>query len=244
MLNAFLKILLSCCVTLVVACSKKDDLPPGPTVPVITPILPTSPQPALKYLALGDSYTIGQGVALTERFPHQTVTRLKQLNRNIADPEYIAATGWTTANLLSAISRENKPKDYDIVSLLIGVNNQYQGRDTAEYRLQFTQCLEQAILHAAGRKQRIFVLSIPDYGVTPFGKSMNPEKIKREIDAFNKINEAVSATFGVNYIEITIGSREAINDITLVASDNLHPSGKEYKKWAEKLSSQILAVLR
>jgi lysophospholipase L1-like esterase len=146
--------------------------------------------------------------------------------------------------LLSAISNANKPKNYDIVSLLIGVNNQYQGRDTFEYKLQFAQCLQEAILHAGNRKVRVFVLSIPDYGVTPYGKRMNPEKIAREIDAFNQINARISEANGVNYIEITKGSRDAINDITLVASDGLHPSGKEYQKWAEKLSAQILTVIR
>jgi lysophospholipase L1-like esterase len=240
-LSGFRMILLAC-LFICMSCSKNQDLPPGPATRV--PFNPIAPQPLLKYLALGDSYTIGQGVATEERFPHQTVARIKQMGRQLSEPEYIAQTGWTTANLLTAINTANKPKNYDIVSLLIGVNNQYQGRDTAEYRIQFTQCLQQAITHAGNRKERVFVLSIPDYGVTPFGKSMNPEKITREIDAFNKINQAVSATFGVNYTEITIRSREASNDPTLVASDNLHPSGKEYAKWAEKLAAQILTILR
>jgi lysophospholipase L1-like esterase len=222
------------------SCQKTDPTPPSPIVPVI----PSAPSPVLRYLALGDSYTIGQNVPVEDRFPHQTVAKLKQSGRQFAEPEYIATTGWTTGNLLSAISAANKPKNYDVVSLLIGVNNQYQGRDTTEYRMQFTQCLQEAILHAGNRKERVFVLSIPDYGVTPFGKSMNPEKIAREIDAFNNINYQVSLIFGINYIEITKGSRDAINDISLVANDGLHPSGREYQKWAEKLSAQILTVLR
>jgi len=222
------------------SCKKTETAPPPPLVRFI----PTNPAAPLRYLALGDSYTIGQSVPAEDRFPHQTVSRLKQSGRQFAEPEYIATTGWTTANLLSGISAANKPKNFDVVSLLIGVNNQYQGRDTADYRVQFTQCLQEAIGLAGNRKERVFVISIPDYGVTPYGKTMNPERIAKEIDAFNKINNQISAGFGIAYIEITKGSRDAINDISLVASDGLHPSGKEYLKWAEKLSAQILNVLR
>jgi lysophospholipase L1-like esterase len=224
------------------SCNKSETAIAPP--PRLIPVIPPPPTTPLKYLALGDSYTIGQGVPVEERFPHQTVARLKQSGVQIAEPDYIATTGWTTANLLSAISTANKPKNYDVVSLLIGVNNQYQGRDTAEYRVQFTQCLQEAISHAANRKTRVFVLSIPDYGVTPFGRSMNPERIAREIDAFNRINAEITKASGVSYIEITQGSREAINNISLVAGDGLHPSGKEYQKWAEKLTAQILTALR
>ncbi len=228
---------------LLCACKKESPNPAPPYIPIV-PVIPVTPAPILKYLALGDSYTIGQSVPIEDRFPHQTVAKLKQSGRTVAEPEYIATTGWTTGNLLSAINSANKPKNYDIVSLLIGVNNQFQQRDTVEYKLQFALCLQEAIAHTANRKNRVFVLSIPDYGVTPFGKQMNPEKIAREIDAFNQINASISAANGVNYIEITKGSRDATNDLTLVASDGLHPSGKEYQKWAEKLSAQILNVIR
>jgi lysophospholipase L1-like esterase len=211
------------------------------------PGIPFSPPVAntiLTMLSLGDSYTIGQSVPVADRFPQQTVARLTQLNRQFAAPEYIAQTGWTTDNLLAAIQSANKPKNFDIVTLCIGVNNQYQGRDTALYRQQFIQSLQQAILHAANRKERVFVVSIPDYGATPFGQNQNPAKISREIDQFNNINQEISAAFGVQYIEITRGSRDAVSDPSLVASDGLHPSGKEYQKWAEKLTNQILTILR
>jgi lysophospholipase L1-like esterase len=222
-------------------CSR-ETVPPPP-VPNVTFIPNPTPTP-LRMLALGDSYTIGQGVARDDRFPHQTVARLKQMNRNFLEPEYIAQTGWTTANLLDAIARENKPKSYDVVTLLIGVNNQFQGRDTAEYRTQFTQCLQQAVAHAGNRVNRVWVLSIPDYGVTPFGRNLNPEKIAREIDMFNNINFSISQAFGVGYIEITKGSRDALSNPTLIAQDNLHPSALEYRKWAEKLTPEILLKLR
>jgi lysophospholipase L1-like esterase len=224
------------------ACEKKESAPIQNTPPV--PVLPNPNPMPLRVLALGDSYTIGQGVARDDRFPHQTVARLKQMGRNFMEPDYIAQTGWTTLNLLHAIARENKPKNYDVVTLLIGVNNQFQGRDTAEYRSQFTQCLQQAIAHAANRPNRVWVVSIPDYGVTPFGRNLNPEKIAREIDIFNSINQSVSQAFRVGYIEITKGSREALNNPTLIAADNLHPSALEYQKWAEKLTPEILLRLR
>ncbi|HSK13330.1 MAG TPA: SGNH/GDSL hydrolase family protein [Phnomibacter sp.] len=213
---------------------------PAPTVT----FNPTLPQGPLRILALGDSYTIGQGVGTDDRFPHQTVALLKQMGRNFAEPEYIAATGWTTANLLDAIARENKPKNYDVVTLLIGVNDQYQGREQAAYSTQFRQCLDQAIQHAGGRKERVFVMSIPDYSVTPFARSLDKERIAKEIDAFNSINRSISLATSVNYIEITVASRDAITDPTLVAADGLHPSAKEYRKWAEKLVARILTVLQ
>ena len=233
--------LIGCLAAALVSC-KKDSIAPAPAPAV--PFRPVAPAPPLKLLALGDSYTIGQSVSVSERFPHQTVERLSQSGIKFAEPEYIAATGWTTQNLLSAINTAGKPKNYDVVTLLIGVNNQYQGRDTGEYRRQFVECLYQAISHANSRKERVFVLSIPDYGVTPFGKSMNPARIAGEIDQFNKINLEITAAAGVRYIEITQGSREAAVNPSLVAADGLHPSGKEYQKWAEKLATEILKALR
>jgi lysophospholipase L1-like esterase len=213
------------------------------TAPV-PPALSDSSQTFYTYLALGDSYTIGQSVPTEDRFPHQTVVRLKQLGFTVSVPEYIATTGWATGNLLNAIASANMKKDFSLVSLLIGVNNQYQGRDTGEYRKQFTQCIEQALLHAGNKKDRVFVLSIPDYGATPFGGMLDRQKITREIDAFNNINVFVSAQYEVSYINITPGSRDALNDLELVANDGLHPSGKEYRKWAELLATRMATQLR
>jgi lysophospholipase L1-like esterase len=196
--------------------------------------------PMLKYLALGDSYTIGHGVAIVDRFPHQLAEMLKAADKPIAEPTYIARTGWTTGNLLTAIEAQKPATDFDMVTLLIGVNNQYQGRDTGEYRTEFTQCIQQAVKHARGRKDRVFVLSIPDYSVTPFGQRNNPEQISQQIDVFNAINARISAEFGVSYTNITKGSREALQNPALVAADGLHPSALEYRKWAEKLFDVVI----
>ncbi|MCU0387731.1 MAG: SGNH/GDSL hydrolase family protein [Chitinophagaceae bacterium] len=224
------------------ACSKESST--TPELPPTPPFNPGLVNPPIRMIALGDSYTIGQGVEITDRFPHQTADLLRKQQKSIIDPEYIAQTGWTTSNLLSAIEGANKPLNYDIVTLLIGVNNQYQGRDTLEYYNQFRLCLNKAINLSGRRKPRVFVLSIPDYGVTPFGQRLNPEKIAREIDIFNRINAQIARDSGISYIEITEGSRLAKNDLSLVAQDGLHPSGKEYAKWADKLTASILNVLR
>lgn len=192
------------------------------------------------YLALGDSYTIGQSVMENQRFPVQTVAMLRNVQVNFQQPEIIAQTGWTTGNLLSRL--DNAPplrSVYDIVTLLIGVNNQYQGRSQEEYRQQFTILLEHALQYAGNNRQHVFVLSIPDYGVTPFASGSNRELIAKEIDSFNTINKIIAQQYQVNYIDITGDTRRALNDPALVASDGLHPSGTEYAIWASKLAAMI-----
>jgi lysophospholipase L1-like esterase len=217
-----------------------------PRTTIDTTIAPPPPPPPTTktYLALGDSYTIGASVALSERFPQQTSVLLNTIGISLQAPFYIATSGWTTANLLYAIEQQNPTPGFDVVSLLIGVNNQYQGRDTAEYRAQFTQCLQKAIVLAGNRKNRVFVLSIPDYSVTPFAKGLDRTRIAREIDGFNRINKSVSDSAGITWIEITSGSREALTDRSLIASDSLHFSGKEYAKWAAKLAPLMEKVLK
>ncbi len=204
------------------------------------PIIPDSLSKS--YLALGDSYTIGESVAVNERFPSQTVALLKSHGIQAADPAYIARTGWTTANLQDAISKTNLKSSYDLVSLLIGVNDQYQGMDTSGYRIRFTQLLQKAIQLSGNRITHVFVVSIPDYGVTPFGGGST--KISKEIDFFNAINKQVTLSYQVSYIDITPISREAANDQSLTAGDGLHPSGKQYQRWAEKLEAAMLAIIK
>jgi len=202
------------------------------------PIDPT----ATSYLALGDSYTIGQSVSEAERFPNQTVSNLRIENIKINDPKIIATTGWTTKNLIDAVNGANLQNNYDVVSLLIGVNNQYQGRSINEYKTEFTLLVNRAIQYAGNKPTHVFVLSIPDYSVTPFAANSDRSKIGAEIDQFNSANKTISLQLGVNYLDITSISRE--NDPLLVANDRLHPSGKQYKRWADLLAPLMKQILQ
>jgi lysophospholipase L1-like esterase len=199
----------------------------------------TAAQKTLSYLALGDSYTIGESLPLEDNFPHQTVALLRKKRMLIADPEIVAKTGWTTDELTDAITKLSLKSNYDYVSLLIGVNNQYRGRDIATYQKDFEQLLLQAIQFAGGKHQHVFVLSIPDWGATPFAEGRDREKIESEVDQFNAANLKIAQQYKVHYLEITVGTREAKQDISLVAEDKLHPSKKEYARWAEKLCRAI-----
>jgi len=197
------------------------------------------------FLALGDSYTIGESVPSSERFPVQTVKYLQDQGINFSDPEIIAQTGWTTGNLLSALYSIAPTKSiYDIVTLLIGVNNQYQRRTEQEYADEFLTLLNKAIQYVGNNKKRVIVLSIPDYSVTPFASRSDKVLIAKEIDAFNAINKIISNHAGVNYLDTTASTRLAVNDLSLVANDGLHPSGREYKVWAEELIPIIKTALQ
>ncbi len=193
--------------------------------------------PEKSYLALGDSYTIGESVKKTERFPDQTVALLHAAGWNMAAAEYIARTGWTTEDLQDALKNAKLRPPYDIVSLLIGVNDQYQGMDTTGYRQRFTQLLRNAIRLAGQQVKHVFVLSIPDYSVTPFGRG--DQKIRIEIDGFNSINRQIALDYQVNYLDITPISRKAATDQSLTANDGLHPSAKQYQEWAFLLAAAI-----
>ena len=196
------------------------------------------------YLALGDSYTIGQSVGEDDRFPAQTIALLKNENKLVKQPQYIATTGWTTLDLLDAIQKQNLQGPFDIVTLLIGVNDQYQHMDTAGYRLHFTECLNKAIALAGYKKDHVFVLSIPDYSVTPFAQTSDTMQIRKELDEFNAINKAITLSYDISYSDITPFTREAKTDASLIAVDGLHPSGKEYAKWAAVLAPAINNVLK
>ncbi len=230
---------ISCYITalyLLIACNKQSK---KELMPVITNT------PSFKtYLALGDSYTIGQSVNEQERFAAQAVSLLKKDSINFNAPEYIAVTGWTTRNLIDAINTTPPTKPvYDFVTLLIGVNNQYQGRSQTEYATAFTELLNKAIQFAGNRPGRVAVLSIPDWGVTPFANGRDRSEIAKQIDAFNAINKQITLDKAVKYIDITPSSRMAASDPSLVAGDGLHPSGKEYQKWAALLAPVIKAAL-
>jgi len=225
-----------CCGICLLACSKANT---GSST--IIPLPQTGPQKT--WLALGDSYTIGQGVTEPERFPAQTANRLLQSGISIGTPDYIAATGWTTDVLSNNITAQN-PGTYNVVSLLIGVNDQYQRRDTTGYRQRFTGLLLRAIQIANGKKENVFVLSIPDYSVTPYAAGTDTARIRRELDWFNAINKNVTDAYRCPYLDITGLSREARYNSNLIAADGLHPSGLQYRYWAEKLAPLMRPVLQ
>lgn len=178
------------------------------------------------FLALGDSYTIGQSVSTSERWPNQLVSELSSQGFNVAELRIIAQTGWRTDNLQSAISQLLPLTGYNLVSLLIGVNNQFQGGSIQTYTQQFDDLLQQAIWLAGNDPRHVFVLSIPDYAYTPFGGGNSA--ISAAIDEFNSVNRFITETYNVRYIDITPISRKGLEDPSLVAIDGLHPSGKMY----------------
>ncbi len=192
----------------------------------------------LTYLALGDSYTIGEGVEEADRYPNQTVELLDIAGIEFASPQIIARTGWTTDELQNGIASANiDDKSYDLVTLLIGVNNQFRGRSVANYAEEFEMLLKQAIAFAGGETNRVVVLSIPDWGITPFAieRGTDQEKVAREIDNYNQTKASISQRLGVHYIDITEDYRRFGADEESLVSDKVHPSGLVYKSWAEKL---------
>jgi lysophospholipase L1-like esterase len=198
--------------------------------------------PAFRYLALGDSYTIGESVLEDNRWPNQLAHLLE--NENIkTEITIIARTGWTTSELWQGIQAEKLQPPYDLVSLLIGVNNQYRGYAINEYRDQFKFLLHKSIEYADGDASRVLVLSIPDWGVTPFASSRDREQIAKEIDEFNSVNCEISERVSVHYVDVTPISRQAVNDPALIAPDGLHPSGKMYTQWAEKALPIVKEIL-
>ena len=192
----------------------------------------------LTYLALGDSYTIGESVEPEERWPVQLTEKLRAEGIAIQVPRIIATTGWTTQDLLRAMDSQLKNEKYDLVSVSIGVNNQYQGKSIDEYREDLYEVFKRAITYSESGVSGVFAVSIPDYGVTPFG-AQNAEEIARELDEFNKVFEEVASEFGVDFYNITPISREAANQPDLIAQDQLHPSGKMYKLWVEHFYPEV-----
>ena len=189
---------------------------------------------SISWLALGDSYTIGQGVNSSERFPAQTLDLLKLRSIKTAQLTYVATTGWTSAQLDKSISQQNLAY-YDFVTVLIGVNDQFQGIDTSTYSKNFKSILNRAILATRGESQHVLVMSIPDYSFTPEGKRLDTTKIKREIDLFNALNKKVAKDFKCLYLDITVLGREAKLNPSWIAKDGLHPSAIAYKNWADRI---------
>jgi lysophospholipase L1-like esterase len=197
----------------------------------------------VKLLALGDSYTIGESVAASSRWPIQLVDSLQKRGVDCLQPKIIATTGWRTDNLSHAISKTKfkKEETYNLVSLLIGVNNYYQGKSVESYAPEFEELLKTAIKLAGGDKSSVFVLSIPDYGYTPFGKEKQ-ETISEGIDAYNAVNKSITEKYGIKYFNITDISRRGLSEADLVAADGLHPSEKMYSQWFELILSDVTIV--
>ena len=227
-----------------------EGIPPTiPTTPTV-PNEPTTTPPTsrtINYLALGDSYTIGQSVCETCRYPEQLKARLvpiyPETNFSL---KVIATTGWTTSNLLSAINSQKLEPNYDLVTLLIGVNNQFQHKDFAVYKNEFPELLQKAITLAKGDNKNVIVLSIPDYMYTPFGKAydeMKRAEISAEIDQYNAFAESFCMAKGVQFISITDITRQGLNNTSLVASDGLHPSEIAYKLFVDRMFIPVKNIL-
>lgn len=232
------------------SCSTDDsssEVPPSGIPP--TTEVPTKPLPAfINYLALGDSYTIGQSVCETCRYPEQLKASLKaiypQTNFSL---KVIAQTGWTTSDLISAINSVNPDSNYDLVSLLIGVNNQYQGRDFSIYEKEFPELVNKAITLAKGDKKNVIVLSIPDYAYTPFGTIQmqgQDARISNEINQYNILAENYCTINGIVFISITDITRNGLIKPSLVANDGLHPSAEAYTLFTERILPKVKAALQ
>jgi len=196
------------------------------------------------YLALGDSYTVGEAVPLNESFPYQAVQLLRKSNLHFHAPEIVAKTGWATAELAEHILHTKLNDHYDFVTLLIGVNNQYRELSIDDYSNDFEFLLRKGIHFAGEKKENVIVLSIPDWAVTPFAKKRDAKKISTEIDAYNKINRTITERYKIKYLDITPNSRLAKEDSSLIAKDGLHPSGKTYAEWAKMLAALIQKMVK
>jgi len=232
-INHFPRGLLVFCAIMLFACTANP-----------TTIEPSMPTKTYRFLALGDSYTIGESVDPFERWPVQLAATMRVDGVLLDDPIIIAQTGWTTSNLLAQVESSNPQGPFELVSLLIGVNNQYQGKDIESYREEFVNLLDRSIDLAGGDPGRVVVLSIPDWGVTPFAEGRNRDTISEQIDQFNLVNQTESLAAGVHYCDITPISRQAAEDTTLLAPDNLHPSGKMYAAWVALLRPTVSEILQ
>jgi lysophospholipase L1-like esterase len=196
------------------------------------------------YLALGDSYTIGEGVLLHDSFPYQLVKMLRNIGLPFAAPEIIATTGWRTDELRSAMEKHTFLDKYHFVTILIGVNNQYQHQPVEEYKPALERLLQRALELADGKAEAVAMISIPDYGVTPFAANLDRELIGREIDIYNNIGKALTLQYKVHHLDITPLTRTAQDEPALLAADGLHPSSLLYQQWAEQLSPIVANCLK
>ncbi|CAC9973833.1 SGNH/GDSL hydrolase family protein [Flavobacterium panici] len=229
--------------------SSETPVSPKPVTPPPTTQIPTTPiSKSVNYLALGDSYTIGQSVCETCRYPEQLKTSLKAIYPETSfSLKVIATTGWTTNNLLTAIKEQNPDSNYDLVTLLIGVNNQYQGRDFSIYEKEFPELVTKAIALAKGDKKNVVVLSIPDYAYTSFGMMFGTDgrmKITEEINKYNTFAENYCMINNITFVSITDITRNGLINTSLVASDGLHPSESAYAMFVERILPKVKMALQ
>jgi hypothetical protein len=194
------------------------------------------------YLALGDSYTIGEAAPIFESFPYQAVQLLRKSGLHFHAPEIVAKTGWTTFELADHLINHELNDHYDFVTLLIGVNNQYRGLPLEDFKSDFEFLLKKAIHFTSPKK--VFVISIPDWGTTPFAEGRDRKKIAKEIDAFNAAKKQIAERHNVSFIDITNAQRQDGDNHEFIASDKLHPSGKEYTKWAIQVADKIKETIK
>ncbi len=232
-------ILIPLCIWLCISCTKPNW---GAAITAPTNRV-TSFTDSVHYLALGDSYTIGASVERDDNFPNQTFQLLKSAGFKTGSLQIIAKNGWTAEDLITALATTNKRNSYQVVTLLIGVNNQYQGRPSKEFEPSFLTLLKSAIALTGDRPKRVFVISIPDWGITPFASGRDRKEIANEIDAYNLVCEKNAKAQGANFINITDAYRLDGAKPDYLSGDGLHPSKLEYTKWAIKLTQQIMNIL-
>ena len=197
------------------------------------------PNRSIKFLALGDSYTSGTGVAMAKSWPRQTARVLRSRGFPIQTPRIIAHHGWTTGDLLQALEGQELPSNWDLVSLLIGVNDHYQGDRPALYRSRFMELLDWSISLAVNGPGRVLILSIPDWSVTPFAADRDRDQLRSELERFNQINRELAQEAGAHYLDITPLSRRASLKPGGLVEDGLHPSGQQYRHWTDKIAAAL-----
>lgn len=206
---------------------------------LLGPITSIGQNESISFLALGDSYTAATSESTINSWPEQLVQILKKKGTSVNTPEILAKAGWTSTDLLKTIESQQLAPSYGLVSLLIGVNNQYKGKDINIFKEEFPKLLDTSIALAQNNPKNVFVLSIPDWSVTPFARLRDKKKIVKELNNYNTIIEEEAKKRNVMFIEITQSSRNAAVNPSLIASDSLHPSKKMYKIWAKKISKKL-----
>lgn len=214
----------------------------GTDLIAITPNTTLTNSDSINFLALGDSYTIGTSIDILDGYPNQSFQLLKGANLKMSSLQIIAKNGWTADDLKNALANADKKNSYQVVTILIGVNNQYQGKPVSEFETGFLSILKSAIVLTGNKPKRVFVMSIPDWGITPFAFGRDRKAIADEINNYNKVCENFAKSYGANFINITDDYRIDGYKTEYLAVDGLHPSKLEYTKWAIKLTQQIVNV--